>query len=105
MVAQQTTGKAGHLIKQPLWRLAMRRMLHARQQCDVNRTVAFLLGNLDLTYRTVLILRTLHDQHRHSDIGEHIGNVEATEIRVEPGIVPAPKGRIDVGMVASEARA
>ena len=83
-------------------RLAVRRVAHARQQRDLDRAVAFLLRDLDLPRRAVLIVLALHDQDRHADVGERVGDVPLAEIGIEPGVVPAAKGVVDVGVPARE---
>ena len=83
----------------------MRRMAHARQQRDLDRAVAFALRRLDLPDGAVLIVRALHDQDRHADIGQLGGDVPFAEIGIEPGVVPAAEGVVDVGVPARELRA
>src|ERR1700756_2252677 len=54
---------------------AMRRMANAGQDGHVNWAVAFLLRDLDLPQRAILVLRALNDRDRHADIGKVIGNI------------------------------
>ena len=53
-----------------LRRLPMRRMRRVRKHRHVDRAIAFLLGDLDLPERPVVIVSALQDRHRNADIGE-----------------------------------
>src|SRR5581483_4830269 len=86
-------------------RLALRRMARAGQQHDLDRAVAFLLRDLDLLHRAVLVVLALHDEHRHADIGKELRDVPLAKPRIEPGVVPAAERVVDVVMPASEPRA
>src|SRR6187431_392822 len=80
-------------------------MARAREQYHLDRAIAFLLSNLDLLHGAILVVLALHDQHRHADIGEELGDVPFAELRVEPGAVPALERIVDIVMPAREPHA
>ena len=79
-------------------------MARARQQRHLDRAIAFLLRDLDLLHRAVLVVLALHDQDGHADIGEELGDIPFAEFGIEPGAVPALEGVVDVGMPARKPR-
>ena len=57
---------------------------------------------LDLRKGTVLILQALNGEHRALNL-RHLGfDVPLAEFRSEPGVPPAPKSGIGVGMVSCQ---
>src|SRR5436305_12825313 len=82
--------------------LAMRRMSGALDDRYVDRAIAFLFGDLDLTQGAVLVVGALHDQERHADIGEIFRNIPVAKFRVEPGVVPSVERVVDVLVPAPE---
>src|SRR4249919_2108367 len=80
-------------------------MALAREQYHLDRTIAFLLSNLDLLHGAILVVLALHDQHRHANISEELGDVPFAELRVEPGAVPALERTVDIVVPAREPRA
>src|SRR6185312_14441199 len=79
-------------------------MARAWQQRDLDRTIAFLLGNLDLFHGAVLVVLALHDQNGHADVSEELCDVPLAELRVEPGTVPTLERAVDVVVPAREPR-
>src|SRR5579884_4137791 len=75
---------------------------NARQNGSLNRAKTFPPRHLELLERAVLILIALHDQDRHTDIGELFGDVPLAEFRIEPRFTPRAEGAIDVHMPAAE---
>src|SRR5208282_4372314 len=57
---------------------------------------------LDLFHGPVLIVLTLDRKYRACDSREVLIDIPGPKIRMEPDVVPAPKGRIRVGMIARE---
>src|SRR5262245_8047613 len=102
VLAQQPACKLRYAREQKCRRLAMRRMPHAPIERDLDRAVAFLPRHLDLALRAILIVLALHDQDRHADIGERLGDVPVAEFGIEPGVVPAAEGIVNVGVPARE---
>src|SRR5262252_7739592 len=76
--------------------LALGCVAGARDHRDLDRAIAFVLRNLDLADRAVLIVLTLHDLDRHPEIGERVGDVPGAECRIEPGVVPSMEGDVHV---------
>jgi len=61
-----------------------------------------LADTADLFHRAVLVVDALNGQYRAAQ-ARHLGlDVPAAEGRVEPDVIPAPEGRIDVVMVARQ---
>src|SRR5262245_53152056 len=50
MIAKEPVGEFGCSLEEHVGRFAVRRVTHARQQRDLDRTVAFALGGLDLLH-------------------------------------------------------
>src|SRR2546421_9260284 len=91
-------------IERRLRRIAMRRVSRARDDRHVERTIALFFGNLDLTDCPILVVGALHDCDRYADIGEVFGNIPGSKFRIEPSVVPAVKGVVDVAMPARKLR-
>src|SRR6185369_7484144 len=85
-------------------RFTLWRMARVRQQRDLDRAIAFFLRDLDLFHGTVLIIGTLHDQHRHADIGKELRDIPFTEVGIEPGAVPALERVADIRMPPRKTR-
>src|ERR1700742_3926177 len=101
-IAEDGVGEFRDRIQSRLWRLAMRRMPRPWNSHHVDRAIAFVLRDLDLTHAPVLIIDTLHDHDGDPDIGEVFRNIPVAELRVEPSAVPAVKGVVDVAMPARQ---
>ena len=56
----------------------------------------------NLFQRPIFIIRALYGQHRARNTGQFGLDVPVAKRRVQPDSVPAPEGRIDVGMVARQ---
>src|SRR5205807_6118930 len=87
MIAEQMLGEIRYDAQHCARCLAMRSVSHARHERHIDRAIAFLLRHLDLPDSAVLIVLALRNQHRHPDIGEHVRDVPASEIRIEPALV------------------
>ena len=77
-------------------RIAMRGMARARNDFQIDRAVTFLLRDLDLTQRSILVIRALHDHDGTADVGEIFRDVPVAEFWIEPGAVPAKESVVDV---------
>src|SRR4051794_19256186 len=88
--------------ERPLRRLAMRLVAGAGEDGHIDRAIAFVLRDLDLPHRAVLVVRTLQDRNGHADVGEVFGNIPVAESWIEPGVVPAAEGVVDVLVPARE---
>src|SRR5262249_13570815 len=75
------------------------------QQRDFDGAIAFFLCGFDLLHGAVLIVRTLHDQHRHADVGKKLRDIPLAEVGIEPGVVPSLERIIDIRMPSRQARA
>src|SRR5215831_18286967 len=82
VIAKEAVGETGDGGERRLRRLAVRRMPRVRQQRDLDRAVALLLRGLDLTHGAVLVVLALHDQHRHPDMGQRVGDVPLAELGI-----------------------
>src|SRR5215467_9439306 len=80
-------------------------MARVWQQRDFDGAIAFFLCGFDLLHGAVLIVRTLHDQHRHADIGEKLRDIPLAEVGIEPGAVPSLERVVDIRMPSRQARA
>src|SRR6266568_9588211 len=60
---------------------------------------------VDLFHRAVFVVHTLDRQHRARDVGQQCLDVPGREGGVEPDVVPAPEGALDISVVARELRA
>src|SRR4051812_619689 len=80
----------------------MRRMRRARHDFQIDRAIAFLLRDLGLTQRPVLVVHALKDQDGNADISEIFRDIPVAEFRIEPGGVPAVEGVVDVLVPARE---
>ena len=104
MDGKHRIGKILDRIQRRPRRFPVRRMSRPRDHGDIDRAVAFLLRDLDLAQRPVLVIHALQDGDRHADIGEVVGNIPVAEFRVEPGAVPAIEGVVDVPVPARRSR-
>src|SRR5579863_2405963 len=102
MVAEQPVDKLRTDTEGSLRRLAARIVASVWQDRSLNRRVAFLVGDLDLAQRAVLVVLALHDQHRHPDIAEGISDVPVAKFRIEPWLAPGAERAIDIGVPALE---
>src|SRR6516164_6618033 len=89
-------------IERRAWCFTMRLMSRTGNDCDVDGTIAFVLGDLDLAHGAILIVRALDDRDRHADEGEIFRDIPVAEFRIEPGAVPAVEGVVDVPVPARE---
>ena len=96
VVAQQPVGEFGDHAQGRLGRLAVRRVPRVRQQRDLDRAIALLLRHLDLPHGAVLVVLALHDQDRHADMGERVGQVPFAELGIEPGAAPVVEGVVGI---------
>src|SRR5258708_5916749 len=69
-------------------RFTMRRMSGPGKDRHVDRTIALLLGDFDLTDCPILVVCPLQDRHRHADIGEVFRDIPVAKFRVEPVAIP-----------------
>src|SRR5208283_3923801 len=102
MVAQQPIDKVGDGRERQFGGFAIRDVPNAWKHRRLDRTEAFLLRRLDLLECAVLIAFALHDQDRHADVAERIGDVPLAEVWIEPRLVPRAERAIDIGMPAPE---
>jgi len=63
------------------------------------------LDGVDLLARPVLVVLALDDEDRHGNPRQKLLQVPLSELRIEPGPVPAPERGVDVLVVLREARA
>src|ERR1700733_3241611 len=87
-----------------LRRFAMRRMSDGRNHRHVDRTIALLLRDLDLSNGSILVIGALQDCDRHAYVGEVLRNIPAAKPGVEPGLAPAVEGVVDIAVPALELR-
>jgi len=71
------------------------------QQRDVDRAIALGFRDLDLPYRSVLIVGALNDLNGDADIGEIFADIPVAKFRVEPGVIPAAERIVDIRMPAA----
>src|SRR5580700_8159939 len=102
VVAQQPLDEVDNGLERKLRRFAAGIVTDARQHRRLHRTEAFLLRRLDLLERSVLVFIALHDQHRHADVAERLGDIPLAELWIEPRLAPGTEGAIDVGMPTLE---
>src|SRR5215475_5261314 len=74
----------------------MRRMSGSFDDRHIDRTVALLLRNLDLSDRPILVIGALDHRDRYADIGKIVRDIPGTEFRIEPGAIPAVEGIVDI---------
>jgi hypothetical protein len=60
---------------------------------------------VDLRHRSVFVVVSLHREHRAADRGQRGFDVPAAKRGIEPDVVPAPEGGVDVGVMARQALA
>src|ERR1700730_675119 len=80
----------------------MRGVARRSEYGRLDRAEALRLRHLDLPERAVLIVRPLHDQDRHADVAERLGDVPFPEIRIEPRADPGAERAVDIGVPALE---
>ena len=80
----------------------MRRMMPAWQYDGFDRPAGFPRCESDLLFGRMLVVLALHDQHGHPDTAQLLADIECTELGIEPGIVPAEKSRVGIGVVTRE---
>jgi hypothetical protein len=94
-------GEAGNGFDRRLHGLAVRGVSHARQNEPPTRAGA--IHTVDLRERAVLILGALDGEDRSANSRGAIADIEfVLEARIEPRVVPAAKGVVDVRMPARE---
>src|SRR3982074_2292787 len=98
MHIQNASDKIRDRMERHLRRFAMRRMSGAGDDRHIDRAVAFVLSDFDPADGPVPIVGALQDRNRHPDVGEVFRNIPVAEFRVEPGVVPAIEGVVDVAM-------
>src|SRR5262249_11970522 len=96
MVLQQAVHEVRRHRKRRGRRFPKGSVAHARQQRDLNRTIAFVLSGNDLSSRSVLVLLALHEERRDADICQHLGDVPRAKFGIEPRLVPTAESDIDV---------
>src|SRR5262245_7168261 len=79
-------------------------MARVWQQRDFDGAIAFFLCGFDWLHVAELIVGTLHDQHRHADIGEKLRDIPLAEVGIEPGAVPSLERVVDIRMPSRQAR-
>src|SRR5262249_22607709 len=104
VIAKEMVGEIGDRAQRRLRCLAVRRVPRVRQQRNLDRGVAFLLGHLDLPQRAVLVVFALDDQHRHPDVGECVADIPGAELGIEPRTAPAVEGVVRIRVYAGELR-
>src|SRR5260221_7337934 len=80
-------------------------MLAVLQQQRLDRPGNLLPDRVELCRCAVLVVLALDDQDRTRDGGQVILDVPRAEFGVEPDVVPAAEGAVDVAVVAPEAGA
>ncbi len=80
-------------------------MAGAQDQFGFQRRGDMAGENVELLIGPVRIVGALQRQDGDGDGGKVTGDVERAEPRIEPGVVPAAKRDIGVGVIACEARA
>src|ERR1700760_4517071 len=78
----------------------MRLMPGAGYHRHIDRAVAFLFGNLDLTNCPILVGFALQNCDRNTNVSEIVADVPSTKVGVEPGVIPAVKGVVGIVMPA-----
>src|SRR5579872_2826622 len=102
MVAEEPIDELRSRANGSLRRLAARIVSDAGQDRSLDRRIAFLLGDLDLAQRAVLVVLALHDQHRHADVAERISDIPVAELWIEPRLAPGAERTIDIGVPTLE---
>src|SRR5271163_1351671 len=82
----------------------MRRMSGLAKNRHLDRTIAILPDDLDLTDCPIWVVGALEYRDGDADIGEIVGNIPGAEFRIEPGAVPAMEGVVDVNVPARQFR-
>ena len=59
----------------------------------------------DLLQGSILVVDALHRQQRAGNRDQLLGDIPVAEFGTQPDVVPAPKGRVDIGVVARQALA
>src|SRR6185437_16606237 len=83
-------------------RFSMRRMSSTGKDRHFYRAIAFLLRDLDLADRPILVVGALDDGDGDADIGEVVRDVPGAEFWIEPGAAPTIKGVVDILVPARE---
>ena len=81
------------------------RMAAAVEHQRFDRRIEAPLERADLGERAVLIGATLDRQHRNADIVDRVLDGPLREAWIEPGVVPAAEGALDIAVMTREARA
>ena len=63
------------------------------------------LDGADLLQRSILIVRALDEERRRTPAADRILDVPGPEAGIEPDVVPAAEGDVDMGVVFRELRA
>src|SRR5580692_719808 len=71
-------------------------MSRARYHRHIDGAITLLLRDLDLADRPILIVRTLQNCDRNTNVGEIFADVPSTKVGIKPGVIPAVEGVIDV---------
>src|SRR6266404_3856824 len=80
-------------------------MLAVRQEQRLHRSRYLRRDGVELCRGAVLVVFALDGQNRAGDGGQMILDVPAAELGVEPDVVPAAEGAVDVAVIAREAGA
>ena len=60
------------------------------------------LDGADLLQRSILIVRALDEERGNAPAVDRILDVPGLEAGIEPGVVPAAKGAVDMGVIFGE---
>src|SRR5437667_904013 len=104
IVAQNGVCEFRDRIKRRPRRFTMRLVSRPRDFSHIDGTVALLPSNLDLADRSILIIRTLQDGDGNADVVEVFGYLPAAEFLVEPSVIPAIEGIVDIAVPARQLR-
>ncbi len=102
MQGQQPVGEIRRRFQGDVRGFPVGRMPCARNDRGLDRAIAFGLRDLDMAQRAVLIAGTLDDFDGHAHISQRIGNIPVAELRIEPDVVPAAEGVVDIRVPARE---
>src|SRR5580692_8827593 len=73
-------------------------MSRARYHRHIDGAITLLLRDLDLADRPILIVRTLQNCDRNTNVGKIFADVPSTKVGIKPGVIPAVEGVIDAAV-------
>src|SRR5208283_127619 len=82
--------------------LAMRDVTAVRNDQCLQPASAYFFSHCDLAVGAVAVVVAADDKRRNTNLRQFVAQVEGREGGIEPRVVPAPEGRVDIVVVARE---